>query len=57
LTRWFEKAESVFLVSKCTESDKVQYATSTLMSEALSWWNSISQPMGIENAYKISWDN
>jgi hypothetical protein len=57
LARWFEKAESVFLVSKCTESDKVQYATSTLLNEALSWWNSISQPMGIENAYKISWDD
>jgi hypothetical protein len=57
LTRWFEKAESVFLVSKCTEGDKVQYATSTLLNEALSWWNSIAQPMGIENAYKISWDN
>ncbi|GKC45046.1 reverse transcriptase domain-containing protein [Tanacetum coccineum] len=39
LTRWFERSESVFLISKCAENDKVQYVTSTLLDEALSWWN------------------
>ncbi|GJW63645.1 hypothetical protein Tco_0115529 [Tanacetum coccineum] len=55
LTRWFERSESVFLISKCAENDKVKYATSTLLDEALSWWNSIAQPISIENAYKIHW--
>ncbi|GKC41098.1 reverse transcriptase domain-containing protein [Tanacetum coccineum] len=27
----------------------------TLTKEALSWWNSFAQPIGIEEAYKISW--
>ncbi|GJR67514.1 hypothetical protein Tco_0013579 [Tanacetum coccineum] len=51
LTHWFERSESVFLISKCAENDKVKYATSTLLDEALSWWNSVAQPIGIENAY------
>ncbi|GKD98056.1 hypothetical protein Tco_1381953 [Tanacetum coccineum] len=53
LTRWFERSESVFLISKCAENDKVKYVTSTLLDEALSWWNSVAQPIDIENAYKI----
>ncbi|GKA11813.1 hypothetical protein Tco_0691359, partial [Tanacetum coccineum] len=44
-----------FFISKCAENDKVKYATSTLLDEALSCWNSIAQPIGIENAYKIPW--
>nr|GEV15760.1 reverse transcriptase domain-containing protein [Tanacetum cinerariifolium] len=34
---------------------KVKFATSTLAEEALSWWNSFAQPIGIEEAYKITW--
>ncbi|GJV28606.1 putative reverse transcriptase domain-containing protein [Tanacetum coccineum] len=41
--------------SKCAENDKVKYATSTLLDKALSWLNSVAQPIGIENAYKIPW--
>ncbi|GJY83628.1 putative reverse transcriptase domain-containing protein [Tanacetum coccineum] len=29
--------------------------TGTLTEEALSWWNSFAQPIGIEEAYKITW--
>nr|GEV44046.1 DNA/RNA polymerases superfamily protein [Tanacetum cinerariifolium] len=29
--------------------------TSTLLDEALSWWNSVTQPIDIENAYKLPW--
>ncbi|GKC24974.1 reverse transcriptase domain-containing protein [Tanacetum coccineum] len=50
-----EVRESVFLISKYAKKDKVKYATSTLLDEALSWWNSVAQPIGIENAYKIPW--
>ncbi|GJU72844.1 hypothetical protein Tco_1264249 [Tanacetum coccineum] len=54
LIRWFERTESVFSRSNCTEDCKVKFATSTLTEEALSWWNSFAQPIGIEEAYKIT---
>ncbi|GJU30022.1 putative reverse transcriptase domain-containing protein [Tanacetum coccineum] len=34
---------------------KVKSATGTLTKEALYWWNSFAQPIGIEEAYKITW--
>ncbi|GJU55024.1 hypothetical protein Tco_1228738 [Tanacetum coccineum] len=55
LIRWFERTESVFFRSNCTEDCKVKFATGTLTKEALSWWNSFAQPIGIEEAYKITW--
>nr|GEW74735.1 putative reverse transcriptase domain-containing protein [Tanacetum cinerariifolium] len=51
---WFERTESVFFHSNCTEDCKVKFAIGTLTKEALSWWNSFSQPIGIEEAYKIT---
>ncbi|GJT24197.1 putative reverse transcriptase domain-containing protein [Tanacetum coccineum] len=55
LIRWFERTESVFSRSNCTKDGKVKFATGTLTEEALSWWNSFAQPIGIEEAYKITW--
>nr|GEZ47440.1 reverse transcriptase domain-containing protein [Tanacetum cinerariifolium] len=55
LIRWFERTELVFSHSNCTEDCKVKFATGTLTEEALSWWNSFAQPIGIEEAYKITW--
>ncbi|GJS73488.1 hypothetical protein Tco_0706329 [Tanacetum coccineum] len=55
LIRWFELTESVFSCSNGTEDCKVKFATGTLIEEALSWWNSFSQPIRIEEAYKITW--
>ncbi|GJZ11331.1 reverse transcriptase domain-containing protein, partial [Tanacetum coccineum] len=52
---WFERTESVFSCSNCTEDCKVKFDTGTLTEEALSWWNSFAQPIGIEEAYKITW--
>ncbi|GJR70982.1 putative reverse transcriptase domain-containing protein [Tanacetum coccineum] len=54
LIRWFERTESVFSYNNCTEDCKVKFATGTLTEEALSWWNSFVQPIGIEEAYKIT---
>ncbi|GJS11099.1 hypothetical protein Tco_0367895 [Tanacetum coccineum] len=54
LIRWFERTKSVFSHSNCTEECKVKFATGTLTEEALSWWNSFAQPIGIEEAYKIT---
>ncbi|GKE14766.1 reverse transcriptase domain-containing protein [Tanacetum coccineum] len=55
LIHWFERTELVFSHSNCTEDCKVKFATCTLTEEALSWWNSFAQPIGIEEAYKITW--
>ncbi|GKF62150.1 hypothetical protein Tco_0182204, partial [Tanacetum coccineum] len=55
LIRWFERTESVFSRSNCTEDCKVNFATGTLTEEALSWWNCLAQPIGIKEAYKITW--
>nr|GFD03309.1 reverse transcriptase domain-containing protein [Tanacetum cinerariifolium] len=52
---WFERTELVFSRSNCTKDCKVKFATGTLTKEALSWWNSFAQPIGIEEAYKITW--
>ncbi|GJW97573.1 putative reverse transcriptase domain-containing protein [Tanacetum coccineum] len=52
---WFERTGSVFSCRNCTEDCKVKFATGTLTEEALSWWNSFAQPIGIEEAYKITW--
>ncbi|GJZ59229.1 hypothetical protein Tco_0615045 [Tanacetum coccineum] len=57
LIRWFERTESVFSRSNYTKDFKVKFATGTLTKEALSWWNSFAQPIGIEEAYKTTWGN
>ncbi|GKD61868.1 hypothetical protein Tco_1299377, partial [Tanacetum coccineum] len=54
LIRWFEKTKSVFSRSNYTEDYKVKFATGTLAEQALSWWNYFAQPIGIEEAYKIT---
>ncbi|GKC43856.1 reverse transcriptase domain-containing protein [Tanacetum coccineum] len=55
LIRWFERTESVFSRSKCAEEDRVTFATGTLTNDALSWWNAYAQPIGIEQANRITW--
>ncbi|GKC60658.1 hypothetical protein Tco_1088256, partial [Tanacetum coccineum] len=55
LIRWFKRTESIFSHSKCAEENKVRFAVSTLTKEALFWWNSFTQSIGIEEAYKITW--
>nr|GEV66972.1 putative reverse transcriptase domain-containing protein [Tanacetum cinerariifolium] len=39
LRRWFEKTESVFGISECSEGKKVKFAAATLQGPALTWWN------------------
>ncbi|GKC36098.1 reverse transcriptase domain-containing protein [Tanacetum coccineum] len=54
LIHWFERTESIFSRSNCTEDCKVKFATSTLTEDALSWWNSYAKPIRIEQADKIA---
>nr|GEV27281.1 reverse transcriptase domain-containing protein [Tanacetum cinerariifolium] len=55
LIRWFKQTESVFSYSNCTEDCKVKFSTDTLTEKALSLCNSFAQPIGIEEAYNITW--
>ncbi|GJR17777.1 reverse transcriptase domain-containing protein [Tanacetum coccineum] len=55
LIRWFEWTESVFSHSNCAKESKVTFATGTLTNDALSWWNSYAQPIGIDQANQITW--
>ncbi|GJY06477.1 putative reverse transcriptase domain-containing protein [Tanacetum coccineum] len=55
LIRWFKGIESVFSRSNCAEKNKVKFTINTLTEEALFWWNSFAQPIGVKEAYKITW--
>ncbi len=55
LLKWFEKTEAVIRISKCTEEQKVMYATNLLLDNALTWWNSQVQALGKDAAYALSW--
>ncbi|GJS28667.1 putative reverse transcriptase domain-containing protein [Tanacetum coccineum] len=55
LTRWFEKMETVFHISNCPEKYQVKYATCTLLSSDLTWWNSHKKTVGTEAAFAMSW--
>nr|GEX27092.1 reverse transcriptase domain-containing protein [Tanacetum cinerariifolium] len=54
LIRWFERIKSVFSHSRCAEENKVTIATGTLIDDALSWWNAYAQPIGVDQANKIT---
>nr|GEV43555.1 reverse transcriptase domain-containing protein [Tanacetum cinerariifolium] len=55
LIRWFKWIELVFSRSNCAKKNKVKFAINTLTEEALFWWNSFAQPIGVKKAYKITW--
>ena len=55
LAQWFERSETVFQRSGCSENNKVSFATGTLMQDALSWWNSTVQTLGAEAAHQLTW--
>lgn len=38
LLKWIDSIESVLHISKCTEGNKVEYATCMLQDRALTWW-------------------
>ncbi|GKA76233.1 reverse transcriptase domain-containing protein [Tanacetum coccineum] len=40
---------------KCSYKEFMSCQPFNFKEEALSWWNSFAQPIGIEEAYKITW--
>nr|GFA64340.1 putative reverse transcriptase domain-containing protein [Tanacetum cinerariifolium]GFA64343.1 putative reverse transcriptase domain-containing protein [Tanacetum cinerariifolium] len=55
LSQWCERMESVFHISNCVAENQVKYATCTLHSIALTWWNTHVQTVGHEAAYDMTW--
>ncbi|GKD32559.1 reverse transcriptase domain-containing protein, partial [Tanacetum coccineum] len=55
LIRWFKRTGSVFSRSNCADENKVAFAIGTLTNDALSWWNAYIQPIGKEQANRITW--
>nr|GEY49499.1 hypothetical protein [Tanacetum cinerariifolium] len=55
LSQWCERMESIFYISNCTVENQVKFATCTLHSVALTWWNTHVQTVGHEAAYGMSW--
>nr|GEZ59925.1 hypothetical protein [Tanacetum cinerariifolium] len=51
LSQWCERMESVFHISNCAAKNQVKFATCTLHSVALTWWNTHVQTFGHEAAY------
>nr|GFB80250.1 hypothetical protein [Tanacetum cinerariifolium] len=51
LSQWCERMESVFHISNCAPKNQVKFATCTLYSVALTWWNTHVQTVGHEAAY------
>nr|GEV10851.1 putative reverse transcriptase domain-containing protein [Tanacetum cinerariifolium] len=44
-----------FFLPECAEENKVTFALATRTDDALSWWNTYAQPMGVDQANKITW--
>nr|GFC50173.1 hypothetical protein [Tanacetum cinerariifolium] len=55
LSQWCERMESVFHISNCAVENQVKFATCTLHSVALTWWNTHVKTVGHEAAYGMSW--
>nr|GEY04973.1 reverse transcriptase domain-containing protein [Tanacetum cinerariifolium] len=54
LTRWIEKMESVFNISRCAVENQVEFATCTLLDATLTWWNNQIRTLGFD-AYIMTW--
>nr|GEZ85477.1 putative reverse transcriptase domain-containing protein [Tanacetum cinerariifolium] len=50
-----EEAESVFHISNCAVENQVKFATCTLHSVALTWWNTYVKTVGHDAAYGMPW--
>nr|GFC05824.1 hypothetical protein [Tanacetum cinerariifolium] len=53
LSQWFERMESIFHISNCAVENQVKFATCTLHSVALTWWNTHVKTVGHDAAYGL----
>ncbi|GKB09671.1 putative reverse transcriptase domain-containing protein [Tanacetum coccineum] len=57
LVRWFKKMNFMYLVSNCLMESQVKFVAYTLIDGALTWWNSHVRTVGINEAYRMSWND
>ncbi|GKC21935.1 putative reverse transcriptase domain-containing protein [Tanacetum coccineum] len=57
LTCWIEKMENVLDNSGCFENQKVKYAASSFVNNALTWWNTQIQERGHEAAIGMTYND
>nr|GFB73745.1 hypothetical protein [Tanacetum cinerariifolium] len=55
LSQWCERMKFVFHISNFAAENQVKFATCTLHSVALTWWNTHVQTVGHEAAYGMTW--
>ncbi|GJV39081.1 putative reverse transcriptase domain-containing protein, partial [Tanacetum coccineum] len=55
LTQWFERMETIFLISNCHVENQVKFSTCTLLAGALTWWNSHVMTVSHDDAYAMTW--
>ncbi|GJY67708.1 putative reverse transcriptase domain-containing protein [Tanacetum coccineum] len=55
LSQWFERMKSVFHISNCTVENQFKFATCTLHSVALTWWNTHVKTVSHDIAYGMPW--
>ncbi|GKC29173.1 hypothetical protein Tco_1036467 [Tanacetum coccineum] len=48
--------ELVFHISGCAIDNQVKFATCTLLSAALTWWNGHVRTLGHDAAYAMTWE-
>ncbi|GJU83867.1 hypothetical protein Tco_1291413 [Tanacetum coccineum] len=51
LSQWFERMEFVFHINNCIVENQIKFATCTLHSVALTWWNTLVKIVGHDAAY------
>ncbi|GKA88055.1 putative reverse transcriptase domain-containing protein [Tanacetum coccineum] len=55
LTQWFERMETVFRISNCSMDNHIKFSTCTLLTSALTWWNSHVITVSHDVAYAMTW--
>ncbi|GKD88718.1 reverse transcriptase domain-containing protein, partial [Tanacetum coccineum] len=55
LSQTFERIESVFHISNYAVKNQVKFATCTLYSVSLTWWNTHVKTVGHDAAYGMPW--
>ncbi|GKA66637.1 hypothetical protein Tco_0766445, partial [Tanacetum coccineum] len=55
LSQWFKRMKSVFHISNCIVENQVKFATCTLHSVALTWWNTHVKTVVHDAAYSMPW--
>nr|GEV92728.1 reverse transcriptase domain-containing protein [Tanacetum cinerariifolium] len=56
LMSWFENVESKLNITKCADTDKVEYVDCLLQGRALTWWNTQVQTRRHDTANGLNWE-